>query len=476
MRNKFLWQVANAISRAGINIIFVMIMARYIDKSVHGTYAILFTINSFFFMFSQFGLGSALIQKEVLKKNDVNNAFFLNLFLGVFLYSVLFIFSNSISSFFDGKLDAVDIRLLGLTLIVSCSSAISTSLLQREFRYKNIFVINFIAFFFGYILVGSYLAVKGYGLNAFIFAQLIVQLLLSITSYYFQRFRISIKDFSFKNSFFFLKFGRDFTTIRLLSLISGRIDKLTLGKIIPLQSLAYFEKAQYLTFLPPRFLNDITNGFLFSLFSRVQNDNQKLFSLYASITGLLLFVIAHVVFGFIMLTDFIVTLFYGDQWLDILLFVKIFALAAPFISLATLSDSLIRSKNKFKYSIRSKAVYTLLVFLTSLSSLYLSLEIVVFIQVGISILYAFVMNQICLFLTKKRFVDFVKSYKAFLFSLVLFIIGYLGFTYFIDTDQNFWLLVVFELFIIIISFLLRNKLFSRDQIILFEKFISRKTK
>jgi len=472
MRKNFLWQVANALSIALINILFVMIMARYIPKEVHGVYAILLVLNNFFFMFSQFGLGAALIQKEEIDKKDINNAFFLNLFIGLLLYILLFFLSGTLSNFFDGKIGIVDIRLLGITLIVSSFSSISLSLLQRDFKFKTIFIINAISYAIGYLGIGVFLAIKGFEIKAFVYAQIVLQILLSIIAYKFVSFKIRSQLFSLKASRFFIKFGKEFTLIRLLSLVSGKIDKLILGKTIALNILANFEKAQYLTFLPPRFLNNLTNGFLFSLFSRIQNDNKKLFSLYASITGLIMLAVLHVSFFMFFVTTLVVELFYGKNWLDINVLVEYFAFAAPFITLTALSDALVRSKNRFIYSIWAKVGFTIGIIVTSLMSLYFPIEKIIIFQIVITIVYAIVMNQICLKILENSFLNFLKSYKGFVISILIF----LGF-YFIlirfSFNENLIIILSFELVIIVATIIFRTKLFTVEQMQIINKLLRR---
>lgn len=449
-----------------------MVMARYIPKEVHGEYTILLILNNFLLMFSQFGLGAALVQKAEIDKKDINNAFVINSIIGLCLYFILFVVSPYLSSFFESRLNVEDIKLIGLTLILASLGSISLALLQRKFEFKKIFIVNGLAYFVGYIIIGFLLAHFGYEIKAFIYAQLALHLLLSLLSYCLNPFNISFREFNIKDSSFFIKFGKEFTVIRLLSLVSGKIDKLILGKTLPLSFLANFEKAQYLTFLPPRFLGNLTNGFLFSLFSRLQSNNKKLFKLYSSIVGLVLLGVTHICFVMHSEAILIIELFYGAVWLDIDRLIKLFVFASPFITIAAFSDVLIRSKNRFKYSIRAKIFYLLGISLASLSSLYYSIEIVIMAQILVTIIYGFVLNGICIRLLEMKWIDQGYSFRPPLFSLVAFITfnvlkEYTSLVFF----NTRYALISVELLIISSLFLYRKRLFTQYQLDLMLKIL-----
>ncbi len=475
MRNKFLWQIANSLTIAVINIVFIMVMARYIPKAVHGEYTILLILNNFLLMFSQFGLGAALVQKESIDKRDVNTAFVINFIIGVVLYAILFVSASHLSAFFENKLEVQDIRLLGLTLILACLGSISLALLQRKFEFRKIFIVNATAYFIGYILIGFALAHYGFEIRAFIYAQLALHVLLSLTAYLLNPFQISFGKFKIKESMFFVKFGKEFTTIRLLSLVSGKIDKLILGKTLPLSFLANFEKAQYLTFLPPRFLGNLINGFLFSLFSRLQSENTKLFTLYSSIIGLVLLLVCHLCFIMLFEATQIIQLFYGELWLDIASLIKLFVFASPFITLAAFSDVLIRSKNRFKYSIRAKIFYLLGIVLSSLSSLYYPIENVIVFQILVTIVYALILNGICVKLLKQSWMNQRFSFKGLFVSLLFFspfyVLREVLEVSFFETRTS---LVLIEIVIILSLIIMRKIFFTRNQLELISKVLRNK--
>ena len=463
VRKGFIWQLANGLTVAAINLLFVMIMARYIPKEIHGVYAILYVINNFFFMFSQFGMGAALIQKAKIDADDIGRAFYLNLLISFGIYLILFLGAGDISGFFDEKVLASDIRLLGITLLFSSFSSISISLLQRAFRYKQVFFINILSFGLAYLVVGTYLAIKTRDLDAFIYAQLVLQLLLSILAFSVHPFKIKPVALKSGRNKYFTRFGRDYTIIQLMSLTAGKIDKLILVKTVSLEALANFEKAQFLTYLPPRFLNDLSNGFMFAYFSRFQSQNKKLFSSYASVSSLLMLLVAHVAFIFYSLSLLVIELFYGPVWLDIEVYVKIFVFASPFLILAGLSDALVRAKNQFKLAKYLKAGYIIALAGVMLLSVWVDLVYVVAMQAGVSILYGILMNSISLKLMERGHYQYLHYVVPVLVSAVLFFAYYLLYIETFSNSNSLVSLVIAE-FVIVLTLLVFNKyIFSSEQ-------------
>lgn len=463
MRKGFFWQLANGLSIAAINLLFVMIMARFIPKEIHGTYAILFVINNFFFMFSQFGMGAALVQKKKLEKDDISKAFYLNLLISIVIYGLLFVGSGLISGFFDGKVASEDIRILGVTMLFTSFSAISISLLQREFRFKQIFLINFIAYGIAYLGIGAFMAMNDYGLDAFIYAQLVLQLLLSVVAFAVNPFRLRRVRMSASENSFFLRFGKDFTIIRLLSLTAGKIDKLILGKTVSLESLANFEKAQYLTFLPPRFLNDLTNGFMFSYFSRLQSDDKQLFRFYTVSASLLMLIIVHIAFIFFSLSSMVIDLFYGPVWLDIAIYLKVFVFATPFLALAGLSDALVRAKNRFKLSKYLKVVYIIALVVVTMLSTVLELEYVILLQVVLTVVYGILMNWISLYFMKASHKRFLKFTIPVVVSILIFVLYHIICAMVPGVSDDLISVVIAEVFVVGALLLFNRRIFTDEQ-------------
>ncbi|MFM1931588.1 MAG: hypothetical protein RL226_891, partial [Bacteroidota bacterium] len=82
IREKFIrsfgWQAINVSTQVLLQLVFVSILARQISEQAFGVMAIALVVVGFVEIFSQIGIGPALIQRKNLTQKHINGAFFIS--------------------------------------------------------------------------------------------------------------------------------------------------------------------------------------------------------------------------------------------------------------------------------------------------------------------------------------------------------------------------------------------------------------
>lgn len=133
------WSVlTEVISRAVTPLTFV-VLARILAPQDFGVVAIAQIAISFCTLFWDAGLEKALIQtKEPLDK-AANVVFWINISLGLIIYSVLFVLAPSLAVFFNSPASGSVLQILGLQILIGSLATVQQSLFLRDLNFEQLF-------------------------------------------------------------------------------------------------------------------------------------------------------------------------------------------------------------------------------------------------------------------------------------------------------------------------------------------------
>lgn len=352
IKSAFKWQVLNISLQALLQFAFIMISARVLPKEVHGAFAIL---NSFIFVLSitsEGGVSSAIVQRTNINKRHISISFYITIALSLFLFLLIAGFSPAIADFYNQKITSKEIILASMIFIFKSIGSVSKAFLVRDFRFKQIFLADNTSFIIGNIAVVYVLSLLDYGIYALILGYITTQLLQSLIYYVFAKH--TVKLFWGKEEFNHLfHFGASFMLLRITNYLSAQADKLLIGKYFDVAPLSIYEKGQFISKMPPKYLGNSIDAIMFSSFSKMENSQQKNRYFSLIIKGVMILVFFFSVFTFFN-ASIIVKLILGDNWLDAIPYLKIFAFVMPPIILARLGDVIVRSENKMYFSLPIK--------------------------------------------------------------------------------------------------------------------------
>jgi PST family polysaccharide transporter len=113
-------------------------------------------------IFQEFGLGKTLVQTERNVEDCANNAFWIGLGLAVTLYAAMCALAGPIAAFFHSPQSEPVLRVLGLNVVLTSLVAVPAAMLQREIRFRALFVVRFLpALVMGAVSIGLALVGRG---------------------------------------------------------------------------------------------------------------------------------------------------------------------------------------------------------------------------------------------------------------------------------------------------------------------------
>lgn len=350
------WQAATAAFQALARFTVGVALARMLAPADFGIVGFALIFSEFLTMFSELGIGSALVQRESLTDTHLRVGFTLSALLGTASALLLWLAAPYVAA---GNNPSV-IRAVSLSLLLTSLGTVSTALLYRRLEFRRLFFVELFSYLLGYALVTIILAWRGYGawsLVGGILVQVSVRLLLVSVSAGHTR-GLSFAGQEVRE---LLHFGTGLTLARLANYAARTADQFLVGRLLGPAALGLYLRATALGSMSSGYFSSAVTTVVFPLYARIQGDAERTRRWYLLSNNLV------ALFSFPSMALVIVTApeilraVYGPQWIEATVPLQVCALAGIFRSLFTLSDALARAHARVYSQFVRHAMFALLV-------------------------------------------------------------------------------------------------------------------
>ena len=228
-------------------------------------------------------------------------------------------------------------------------------LIQKEFHFKLLTKIEMLVSFTD-AAVAIILAFLGFGVFSLIWGKLasasLRVLLLFCWSQRHWRPRWHFKRHDLKG---FVSFGLYQMGEKTVNYINSNLDYLLIGYLLGAKSLGYYTLAYNLIIKPTIMINPIVTKVAFPVFSKLQNDINKLKRGYLKVLQLLSFVNFPLMVGLAVVAPVAVPIVFGKQWLPSIVLIQILTIVGLLRSTGNPVGSLLLAKGRadlgFKWNV-----------------------------------------------------------------------------------------------------------------------------
>ena len=370
--SNFIWRLLERFGAQGVTFVVSIVLARILDTATYGTVALITVITSILQVFVDSGLGSALIQKKDADDIDYSTVFYFNFAVCCALYLLLFLTAPLIAGFYRQEEITPVIRVLGVILIISGFKNIQNAYVSRNLLFKK----YFFATLGGTVtaaVVGIWMAVKGYGVWALVFQNIVNQTIDTIILWLTVKWRPKLA-FSWFRLKTLLSYGWKLLVSSLLDTVWNQSRQLIIGKKYSKSDLAFYNKGHEYPSMLTASINASIDSVLFPVMSRAQDDKKHVKDMTRKAIQVESYVLWPMMIGLAACAESIISLLITDKWLPAALYLRIFCITYAFypIHIANLNaiKALGRSDLYMKLEICKKAVGLVLL----LVSMWISVE------------------------------------------------------------------------------------------------------
>ncbi len=395
-------------------------------------------------IFSQVGIGPAIIQRKELHPQHLSGAFYTSLILGL-TFTLAFVFgAPAIAKFYN------DDRLITITQITATSFTISAlavvprSLMLKAMNFKAFFVAGMVSIIGGNLIIGLSLAYLGYGVWAYVWALFAQNILMTLSFWMFQKTKFPLVwEWSYTKEL--ISYGGASTLFNALNYAATKVDVTLLPKYanrLPdistprqgMEAAGMYERSAYVMSLPITIMAKLSDSVLFSGMSKMQDENEKLKKLILTSSQVLSIIIIPSTIYIIFTASAIIEIYLGKNYADSADILSILFLAIIFRSLSRLNDALLRAKN----AVMKGAYYKLFYLVIMVVGVYISIPFGMKAVSASIVITTFIHYLMSIYLCRKLIkVSILKQLKATVPGIKLGILAFLVLLLFRIFGPNF---------------------------------------
>ena len=308
----FRWSASAKLGSQVITWAITLIVIRLLTPADYGLLAMAMVFVSLLAMFSELGLGAAVVQKADVDEKLLRKVFGVILVVHFLLAILLALAAPLIAVFYDEPRVIPVIRVLSLQFVFAAFAVIPDAQLQRrmEFRKRSLLDLS------GAIVASMItlaVAFLGAGVWALVAGSILSQLWKTVGINWLSPFR-HWPIFSIKGVQSLMYFGGRITGAQVCWMFFSQVDLVICAKLLGNDVLGFYSVAIHLASLPNQKISSIVNQVAFPTFSRMQDDRQKIASSALLGTRLLCFFALPVLWGMSSISLEIVEIVLGAKW------------------------------------------------------------------------------------------------------------------------------------------------------------------
>lgn len=339
-----LWSVFGTTSSLLIVLLTNIWLARLLSPKEFGQIGIIMFFITLANVFTESGLGGALIRKKEATKTDYSTVFVANLIFSILCYAIILLTAKTIANYYDDILIDNLLIVSGLVLIINAFQLPQNAKLVSEMRFKPRAIYRFVAVVLSSI-IGIYFAYRGIGVWALVLIQLMSAVLNTLFLWFFEGYFMSL---SFSRTSFKELYGFGINTTLTSILITGfdNIYQLVLAKYFSVSQTGFFYQAKKLQDVPGGVINMIAHSVIFSSLTKLQDDKLAFTKAYNKIMLYFIATLGLISACIYCYAEPLISIFYGREWIGMVFYMQLLTIASFFLLQELINQVIFKVFNK----------------------------------------------------------------------------------------------------------------------------------
>lgn len=324
--------IASQLVRALIQFVTVVALTRLLAPDDFGILAMVVAITGLSEIVRDFGLSSAVMSAKSLSAAQRTNLFWLNLGIGVVVAVVIASGAPLIGLFYGDDRVVPVAAALSISFIINGASTQYLAGLARDLNYRSLALVEIVA---GVISASAAIAaaLAGWGVWALVLQQVSLAAGSFILAWIAGRWLpgLPTREGSIRS---FVKFGSELMGTRMLAHVAQNADSMALGFFSTASIVGIYNRAYQLLSVPLNQLNAPLTRVALPVFSRVSDDPKLLAHYMARAQLASCYVTAPVLLLIAGLSDPIVRILFGDDWMPVAPILAVLCIGGAFRSVS----------------------------------------------------------------------------------------------------------------------------------------------
>jgi teichuronic acid exporter len=323
----FRWTASVRLLSQVITWAITLIVIRLLTPADYGLLAMATVFVSVLAMFSEMGLGAAVVQKSDVDTPLLRRVFGVVLAIHFFLAASLALSAPVIAAFYGEPRVIPVIRVLSLQFVLAGFAVIPDAQLQRRMEFRNRSLLDLSGAIIASLTTLA-MAFSGAGVWALVTGSLFSQAWKTIGINWLSPF-LYWPDFSMRGMRSLLRFGGQVAASQLFWMFFSQVDILLCAKLLGKEVLGFYSVAMHLASLPNQRISGLVNQVAFPAFSSMQHDIERVGTNMLAGIRILSFFAFPVLWGVSSVAPEIVEVVLGSRWASAAIPLQVLGLVMP---------------------------------------------------------------------------------------------------------------------------------------------------
>lgn len=324
-----------------LSLVTFVVLARFLSPHDYGVAALATVFGAIVALFAAGGLSQTIVQRPVVRPEELDSAFWGAAFIGVLLCVTQVLLARPVASFFAVPELALVLVVMAPSYLAMALASVQAGLLQRELAFAQTVRVAVVSNVVATVL-GLTLAVLGAGYWSIVAQIVAVPVITAVwfwkLSSFRPRFRFSVRHFLEMN-----RVSRHFMGERLADFASNQSDKFLIGRFYGPGVLGLYTISFRVVFIALDVLSESFRIAIFPVFSALQGDTSRLRHTYLLAARLLL-AVGLPAFAFLAVNaDELLRVAFGAQWVSAAPAVRVLSIYGALQILISLSTALLQA-------------------------------------------------------------------------------------------------------------------------------------
>lgn len=351
------WSVGGQLFNRALGLISMVILARLLSPSDFGVVAMAGAAWEIIQVFSQFGIGPAIIHHQEDVDAFASAAFWLNLVLATVLTSIALAVAPLVASFFNNSLVQPILILMSVGFLVSSLGSIHSTLVQKRLEFKKLTLAD-LSVNIATACLTIVMAFLGYGVWSLVIPNFLSSFFRVGLYWWICPWRPSW-GLGLKHWRAIFDYGKYILGDHLFRRLNVYIGcNMIIGKVLGTTPLGLYNLAYQLAHFPVDNVGQMVYRVSFPALSMVQEDVTLARNYYTKILGLQSLFCFPIFVGLFVLADPLVPLVFGEKWHDAVVPLQIILCFAFVDSLAVVNAASTLSRGRADINFKLHLILT----------------------------------------------------------------------------------------------------------------------
>jgi O-antigen/teichoic acid export membrane protein len=362
------WRLASSALQVVLQLGVGVVLARLLPPADFGQIALATVVIGFASVVGDLGLGSSVIQRELLTPRLMRAAFTISVMWGSALAAVLLatapLWARALSS---PPLAAV-LRAEALLFVFAGLGSTALAVLRRSLRFRQLFILETSSYVVGYALVATGMAFAGFGIWSLVCGALVQRLVASVLALGWVRHPMW-PLLARNESRALMGFGIGASLTQLVNYVARNGDNAIVGRWLGTTMLGLYSRAFNLMALPLGYLDNVMWSVLYPVLAQLRSDRARFKRAYILSLQLTSVVAGPSMAALFVTAPHLITTLYGERWAGAVAPLQVLCCIGPLRSVYNVAGTVAHASGRVYAELARQIGYALLVLVGSLAGL-----------------------------------------------------------------------------------------------------------